>query len=127
MLLRSLQDDTDCYYDLFANRSARDKFVRDMATCMQVLETIDHNNDGVARSQLRHAEMVAAICICAEQTFTEASARKQTFVAAFSNAVGVYAGSNQQIVNKAITELARKDDPAQLVEIIKTHRLRIAE
>jgi hypothetical protein len=65
------------------------------------------------------------VCICAEQTFTEASARKQTFVAAFSKAIGAYAGSNQQIVNKAIAELTRKDDPVQLAEIIKTHRLRM--
>jgi len=84
---------------------------------------------------------VVAICICTEQTFIEAAAHPGTFGAAFSAALDTYFGSTlQNAVNRAIAKLSPQDykevvDPhggpstrkvvSELVEIIKTHRLRI--
>jgi len=72
------------------------------------------------------------MCVCAEQTFTEASARKQGFARAFSIALDAYVKSTvRDEVNNAIKVLCEGRDRSdgflleQLEDIIKNHRLRI--
>jgi len=78
------------------------------------------------------AVLLTSICVCAEQTFTEASARKQGFARAFSIALRAYVMSTvRDEVNNAIRALFEGRDRldrillAQLDDIIKNHRLRI--
>jgi len=87
------------------------------------------------------AAVLAAICICVEQTFTESSAHESAFSSAFSTALDAYLGSALQgDVNRGIARFTLQDykevlDPhggsstkkivPKLVEVIKTHRLRI--
>ncbi|KAJ7824467.1 hypothetical protein B0H14DRAFT_2767765 [Mycena olivaceomarginata] len=81
-----------------------------------------------------------AICICAEQTFTQASAKKQAFSAAFATALNAYHGSDlESNVNNSIARFSSQDYEEvdgprwdlvkkvvpKLLEIIKAHRLRI--
>ncbi|KAJ7713069.1 hypothetical protein B0H16DRAFT_1478984 [Mycena metata] len=86
------------------------------------------------------AELVTAICICIEQTFTQASAHQESFGPAFSTALDAYLASTiKDAVNSAITALPAQDfeqvdreyswKPVKkvapkLVYIIKNHRLR---
>jgi hypothetical protein len=72
-----------------------------------------------------------AICICAEQTFTEASAMKEAFSPAFSAALDVYlASSLREDVNREIAALSDQDYKdedkivTKLVQIIESHPLR---
>ena len=72
------------------------------------------------------------ICVCAEQTFTQASATKWRFSRAFSIALDAYAKSTvRDEVNKAIEVLLEGRDKLdrlllrQLADIIKNHRLRM--
>ncbi|KAJ7230011.1 hypothetical protein GGX14DRAFT_692008, partial [Mycena pura] len=89
------------------------------------------------------AELFAIICICAEQTFSQASIYGVDFSDAFSKALDAYISSTlDDSVRNAIAKLPQQDyqevenpgDPsyrqqkkvvAPLVEIVKTHRLRI--
>jgi len=78
------------------------------------------------------AELLASICICAEQTFTEASAKEQGFAQAFPIALEAYVKSTaRDEANNAIKVLfegmARLDrfPLEQLEDIIKNHHLRI--
>ena len=71
------------------------------------------------------------ICICAEQTFTEASAKEKRFPEAFSNALSTYMWSIiKEGVNREIGVLLDGKDKideshCQLLEdIIKNNRLR---
>jgi HJR/Mrr/RecB family endonuclease len=74
-----------------------------------------------------------AICICVEQSFTEASAQKTAFRPAFSAAMDAYLASTlQEDANRKIaglSDLLDKEDPqevaAKIIEIIKAHPLRI--
>ncbi|KAJ7737923.1 hypothetical protein B0H14DRAFT_2992712 [Mycena olivaceomarginata] len=76
------------------------------------------------------SKLVAAICICAEQTFTEASAKEEGFPLAFSAALDLYLTSSlQEAVNREIATLSPQVDRMtkviKLVEIIQSHPLRI--
>ncbi|KAJ7055877.1 hypothetical protein C8F01DRAFT_1157997 [Mycena amicta] len=93
----------------------------------------------------RRAEVVAAVCICVEQTFTQASASMADFPSAFSKALEVYVSPDCSVrisVNKEIAKFSPHDyreipDPSsnqprrkavsKLVEIIKIYRLRVAD
>jgi hypothetical protein len=71
-----------------------------------------------------------AICICVEQTFSEASADEASFGPAFSVALDTYLSSSlQKDVNKEIAGLPEgykgDESPEKLVEIIKAHPLRM--
>jgi hypothetical protein len=73
---------------------------------------------------------VPAICICAEQTFSEAGAKKKAFVDAFSAALDAYLASPMRdSVNKAIESLPPDYFKAhwemkELADIVEGHRLR---
>ncbi|KAJ7710259.1 hypothetical protein B0H14DRAFT_704231 [Mycena olivaceomarginata] len=79
------------------------------------------------------AEMVAAICICAEQTFTESAATHKALGPACYIALNAYTGSDlERDVKDEITRIPPQDYRdikdeivPKLVQIIKTHRLRI--
>jgi len=72
------------------------------------------------------------ICVCAEQTFTQASATKRGFAQAFSIALDAYVKSSaRDEVNNAIEVLLEGGDRLdnfpleRLEDIIKNHRLRM--
>ena len=70
---------------------------------------------------------VSAICICAEQTFSEAGARKKAFLGAFSVALDAYLASPMRdSVNKAIDEMPLVHFVQELADIVTGHRLRTA-
>ncbi|KAJ7813619.1 hypothetical protein B0H14DRAFT_2852568, partial [Mycena olivaceomarginata] len=73
------------------------------------------------------AEAIAAVSICAEQTFTESTATRKEMGPACSVALDAYVGSNlEREVKNEIARIPPEDDwHAKLVEIIITHRLRI--
>jgi len=78
------------------------------------------------------AYLLALICVCAEQTFTQASATEKGFARAFSIALDAYMKSTaSDEANQAIKVLLegrdRLDDflRKELGDIIKKHRLRI--
>jgi len=83
------------------------------------------------------AKLVSAICICLEQTFSEAHAAKLQLLSAFSKALDAYHGSAvQTAVDDELdllpwpamisrTEWENSDLRRRMVEIITTHRLRI--
>ncbi|KAF7328475.1 hypothetical protein MVEN_02534400 [Mycena venus] len=93
--------------------------------CIDTLTTIYPRVIESIGTKSGRTEVAAAICICIEQTFTQGATCKEAFGAAFSKALSVYIESTQQLVNKAIAELPRLHDMKKLIEIIKTHRLRI--
>ena len=71
------------------------------------------------------------MCICAEQTFTEASAKEKRFPEAFSNAMSAYMRSTiKEDVDREIGILLDGKDAMDeshcepLEDIIKNHRLR---
>jgi hypothetical protein len=71
------------------------------------------------------------ICVCAEQTFTQASATKKGFAPAFSIALDAYVKSTvRDEVDKAIKALLEGRDMLddflleKLEDIVKNHRLR---
>ena len=71
------------------------------------------------------------MCICAEQTFTEASAKDKRFPEAFSNAMSAYMRSTiKEDVDREIGILLDGKDEMDeshcepLEDIIKNHRLR---
>ncbi|KAJ7734268.1 hypothetical protein B0H16DRAFT_1467667 [Mycena metata] len=90
------------------------------------------------------AEVITStmLCICTEQTFTQASAHKESFVPAFSTALDAYLASTmKEAVNNAIAALPAEDFEQvledrehsrhlvnnvapKLVDIIQNHRLR---
>ncbi|KAJ7133055.1 hypothetical protein C8R44DRAFT_870504 [Mycena epipterygia] len=104
------------------------QFERTTATCTTILEA-HYPSSELLQTESGRAEMIAAICICAEQTFSEASAQTEAFAAAFSTAFNAYVTSTvRDEVNGKIAGLPPQDDEAErdaLVDIIKTHRLRI--
>jgi hypothetical protein len=72
------------------------------------------------------------ICVCAEQTFTEASAIQRGFAQAFSIALDAYVKSTvRDEVDKAIKVLLEGRDRVdrflkeQLGDIVKNHHLRM--
>jgi hypothetical protein len=72
------------------------------------------------------------ICVCAEQTFTQASATKKGFAQAFSIALDAYVKSTvRDEANQAIKLLLKGRDTLddfpleKLGDIIKNHRLRM--
>jgi len=72
------------------------------------------------------------ICVCAEQTFTQASATKKGFTQAFSIALDAYVKSTvRDETNQAIKLLLEGRDTLddfpleKLGDIIKNHRLRM--
>jgi hypothetical protein len=72
------------------------------------------------------------ICICAEQTFTQASTKERRFAEDFSIALDAYLkAAIRADVNKAIRALLGGKDSLdefllrQLVDIIMNHRLRM--
>jgi len=77
------------------------------------------------------AEVVAAICICAEQTFTESAATHKALGSACYIALDAYSGSHlERDVKDEIARIPPRDyrdvtGVLKLVQIIKTHRLRI--
>ncbi|KAJ6526128.1 hypothetical protein DFH09DRAFT_1328664 [Mycena vulgaris] len=79
------------------------------------------------------AAVIAALCICAEQTFSQEFAQSETFAAAFSRAFHAYLLSTiKSQVESAIATLTLQDYEegnreaiSMLVDIIKTHQLRI--
>jgi len=75
------------------------------------------------------SELLAAICICAEQTFSEASATEDAFGPAFSAALDAYlASSLREDVNREIAALFGQDyqeEKKLLAKIIESHPLRI--
>ncbi|KAJ6779216.1 hypothetical protein DFH09DRAFT_1325148 [Mycena vulgaris] len=77
------------------------------------------------------SELLAAICICAEQTFRKASANEAGFSPAFSAALDAYLVSSlQEDVNREIAAASDQDYKEtefveKLVETIKSHPLRI--
>ncbi|KAF7299916.1 hypothetical protein HMN09_00999200 [Mycena chlorophos] len=93
----------------------------------------------------RRAEAIAAACICIEQTYMEAAAGPSDFVAAFQSALDVYFSEEhtpRSVINRAIANFSPQDyhdavDPSstegfpvkkvapKLLELIKTHRLRL--
>ncbi|KAF8135879.1 hypothetical protein K438DRAFT_761539 [Mycena galopus ATCC 62051] len=74
------------------------------------------------------AEAIAAVSICAEQTFTESAATRKEMGPACSVALDAYVGSDlERDMKNEIARIPPKDDwHAKLVEIIITHRLRIS-
>jgi len=90
------------------------------------------------RTRSGRAAVVAALCICAEQTFSQEFAKTQAFVTAFSRALDAYLSSTiKSEVESTIATLPLHDyeqmmNPdhweqvaLRLVVIITTHRLRI--
>ncbi|KAJ7900407.1 hypothetical protein B0H13DRAFT_2336614 [Mycena leptocephala] len=82
------------------------------------------------------AAVIAALCICAEQTFSQGFAKTQAFVAAFSQAFHAYLSFPiKSQVESAIATLPLQhyeqvkspdaDLALMLVDIIITHQLRI--
>ncbi|KAJ7241767.1 hypothetical protein C8J57DRAFT_1526562 [Mycena rebaudengoi] len=62
------------------------------------------------KTESGRAMIIAAICICAEQTFTEASALRLQFSPAFQAALNAYVGSKIQAdVNGKIAEFLEQD------------------
>jgi len=118
-------------------------FLDNVDTCTTALETKYPHVLESLQTKSEHAKMVAAICICTEQTFTQASAKEEAFAVAFSTALDAYIGSTlQNDVNEEIAVLPpqyfeEREDPndwrafkkvvPKLVEIIKKHRLRFSE
>ncbi|KAJ7926799.1 hypothetical protein B0H13DRAFT_2313296 [Mycena leptocephala] len=71
------------------------------AGAIEEVEAVDAVKTGAGK-----AEMVAAICICMEETFTEAFTKKKALSAAFVAAPDAYLGSPlQQNMNRKIAEL----------------------
>ncbi|KAK7026320.1 GTP-binding protein [Favolaschia claudopus] len=68
-----------------------------------------------------NVQMIMAICICAEQGFSEGSARSQGFVPAFENAMEHYAGSE---LEKKVMQEYHKSSGAFLLKVA-TERLLI--
>ncbi|KAJ7112758.1 hypothetical protein C8R43DRAFT_1157429 [Mycena crocata] len=77
-----------------------------VATCTQLVQTEflpTTNTLANPARDIQHAESIAALCICAEQTFTESSAKKLQFSPAFSVALSAYVKSPvRQAVEKEI-------------------------
>lgn len=89
---------------------------------------IPHVNNVPTVSYFPHT----AICICTEQTFTEASADDKAFGPAFSAALKIYLGSSvQEKVNREIAALLETDFLSkrtiikEVVPIITSNRLRM--
>jgi len=118
-------------------------FENNAGTCTDTLRTIYPDLDESLLTTSGRAEVLAAVCVCAEQTFTQASARASAFSTAWETALRAYLASTEQDnVNQAIATLysqeymevvnpnawwqSKKIVP-KLVEIIKSHRLRIPQ
>lgn len=71
-------------------------------------------------------QLSAALCISAEQTFTEASAKRKAFAPALSIALEKYSKSGlRDEVDQVIGRLNESDYQGQLYGIIANHRLRL--
>jgi len=67
-----------------------------------------------------------ALCICAEQTFIEASAQRDKFAELFANALVAYIESSiRKSVAQAIVQLSAANESEQLYQIIINHHLRM--
>ncbi|KAF7300078.1 hypothetical protein MKEN_01330900 [Mycena kentingensis (nom. inval.)] len=85
----------------------------------------------------KRVEVVAAICICLEQTAIQASASGTDFAPAFSRALEAYFAPDAPLrasVNREISKFSPQDyrEPTKkaaekLAEVIRTHRLRLAD
>ncbi|KAJ6585477.1 hypothetical protein B0H19DRAFT_1059699 [Mycena capillaripes] len=99
---------------------AAPKFDRNTFMCLIALE----------KRRPRVVSLSVAICICAEQTFTEASAQRQAFGPACSAALDAYLGSpleesvNREIAN-SVPDFYSDLMAAQMGELIPSHRLRM--
>ncbi|KAK7063389.1 hypothetical protein R3P38DRAFT_992 [Favolaschia claudopus] len=81
-------------------------------------------------------QLIMAICICAEQTFSEGSAKSQGFVPAFENAMEHYVGSEvekhvlQEYHESSVSSSDFKRHQLEMVNIlhhiILNHPLRIS-
>ncbi|KAJ7795291.1 hypothetical protein B0H14DRAFT_2621067 [Mycena olivaceomarginata] len=74
------------------------------------------------RTQEARAELVAAICIVAEQTFTESAATSNTLWRVGFLTLKAYLGSD---LERDVKGYFARDELDKLVEIIRTNRLRI--
>jgi len=104
--------------------------VKSCITTLQAQKCLTEKQDDIV---LQIAELAALLCICTEQTFSQASAIKEEFSGAFSIALNAYIVSGvRDDVNHAIRELWREgmmvDQSfiSQLYYIIDDHRLRIS-
>ncbi|KDR79393.1 hypothetical protein GALMADRAFT_137235 [Galerina marginata CBS 339.88] len=95
--------------------------------CIQVLLDKFPGLEESLQTLSGRAELIAALSICAEHTFTQASAKEQGFSTAFSTALSAYIKSTiMEDVIKAIKDLAQEEEyMEQLVHIIRKHPLRI--
>ncbi|KAJ7226423.1 hypothetical protein C8J57DRAFT_1389608 [Mycena rebaudengoi] len=100
-----------------------------IATCLTAVKGKRPRVSKSLQKQLGRNQFVASVCICAEQTFTEASAQNRAFGPAFSAALNAYLGSPlEDNVNKEITHSVPDfycDQMAQqMAELILLHRHR---
>ncbi|KAJ7139166.1 hypothetical protein C8R44DRAFT_764001 [Mycena epipterygia] len=112
--------------------AVEDYAVKTVNACITILETKYSQMEESLLGDSGRSELVAAICICAEQTFTEASANEVGFSLAFAAALDAYLGSTlQEDVNREISGLTDQEYAdktlyvPKLVEIIKLHPLHI--
>ncbi|KAF7368544.1 hypothetical protein MVEN_00177700 [Mycena venus] len=112
---------------------------QNISHCMRALNHKFPNIEESIKTPVGCGELLALLCICAEQTFTEESAVDKHFGPAFSRAIVAYIGSPTEAkMIKEIREivdlpeigiqqtLERIDDQAEmLTKIIMKHPLRI--
>jgi len=102
-------------------------------SCTSALVNKFSSLDESSKTVSGRAELLASICVCAEQTFVQASATKLNFDQAFSIALNAYVKSTvRDEANEAIKVLLEGGDrldtfklSKQLGNIVKNHRLRI--
>ncbi|KAJ7891637.1 hypothetical protein B0H14DRAFT_2687837 [Mycena olivaceomarginata] len=108
------------------NVSAADTNVE---TFITVLETKYPRITESLQTQAGRAEAIAAVSICAEQTFIEFTATSKALGPACFVALDAYVGSDlERDVKDEIARILPEDKKmfvSKLIEIIKTHRLRI--
>ncbi|KDR79401.1 hypothetical protein GALMADRAFT_1238572 [Galerina marginata CBS 339.88] len=108
-----------CFYSVF-------QFLSNVKFCVQVFLTKFPGLEESLQTLSGRAELIAALSICAEQTFTQASAKEQGFSTAFSTALSAYGKSTvMEDVDKAIRDLdlAQEEYREKLVHIITKHPL----
>jgi len=138
---RDLYLNCDCYLNCYLDHLLENlTFRTNVAAFKTSLQT---RYPGILNSMERPsgcAAVVAALCICAEQTFTQSASTLAAFGPACSIALDAYLGSDlERDVKTEIARIPPQDYPKvtekdrhrtknivpKLVEIIKTHRLRI--
>ncbi|KDR79304.1 hypothetical protein GALMADRAFT_1232599 [Galerina marginata CBS 339.88] len=104
------------------------QFFDNVNFCVKVLPKKLPGLEKLLQTPLGRAQLIAALSICAEQAFTQASAKKWGFSTAFLIALSNYVKSTvMEDVNKAIGVLQDQGDllEEQLVHIITKHPIRI--